>query len=254
MQNYTIVGGDNLWKIARNQYGDKLKSNADIQKVVNEIAKVNELSNPNLIYAGNTLEIPSYESIFNVQKEEEQAVLVEEETIYSKYEDWMKEGAKNLKNEDFDMVNSNVSYKSQDFIQPWMDGVQQMAQANIDASDLDKDGAINYNEYINQELKGYNEAYPDDKLEFDSKTGEIKDNPMLNEYMKTGFNALDLDKSSKIEHAELSSFYAALDSMDSTDGSVDGKIQFDWVAATEVTDNSFQRRFQNAFNKIFGKK
>lgn len=49
-ETYTVVRGDNLWKIALNAYGDGYKWV--------DIAKVNKLDNPNLIHAGNVLVLP----------------------------------------------------------------------------------------------------------------------------------------------------------------------------------------------------
>lgn len=48
--NYTVVKGDSLWKIAVRTYGDGYKWTA--------IAKANKLVNPNLIHAGNVLTLP----------------------------------------------------------------------------------------------------------------------------------------------------------------------------------------------------
>jgi nucleoid-associated protein YgaU len=48
--SYTVVHGDNLWKIAVAAYGDGYKWV--------EIAKANHLSNPGVIYAGNVLTLP----------------------------------------------------------------------------------------------------------------------------------------------------------------------------------------------------
>jgi nucleoid-associated protein YgaU len=47
---YTVLSGDNLWQIAVRAYGDGYKWP--------EIAKANNLDNPDLIFAGNTLSIP----------------------------------------------------------------------------------------------------------------------------------------------------------------------------------------------------
>ncbi|HYM65578.1 MAG TPA: LysM peptidoglycan-binding domain-containing protein, partial [Candidatus Sulfotelmatobacter sp.] len=47
---YTVVKGDYLWSIAIRAYGDGYKWT--------EIAKANNLSNPNLIYSGNVLRLP----------------------------------------------------------------------------------------------------------------------------------------------------------------------------------------------------
>lgn len=49
-ESYTIAQGDNLWKIAVRAYGDGYKWV--------DIAKANNLGNPDLIYAGNVLKIP----------------------------------------------------------------------------------------------------------------------------------------------------------------------------------------------------
>jgi len=46
---YTVVKGDNLWKIAVRAYGDGYKWV--------EIARENKLANPNLIHAGNVLRL-----------------------------------------------------------------------------------------------------------------------------------------------------------------------------------------------------
>jgi len=48
--SYTVVRGDNLWKIAVRAYGDGYKWV--------ELAKINNLKNPDLIHSGNVLIIP----------------------------------------------------------------------------------------------------------------------------------------------------------------------------------------------------
>ena len=48
--NYTVIKGDNLWKIAVRAYGDGFKWV--------EIARENKLVHPNLIYSGNVLVLP----------------------------------------------------------------------------------------------------------------------------------------------------------------------------------------------------
>ncbi|HKC14864.1 MAG TPA: LysM peptidoglycan-binding domain-containing protein [Patescibacteria group bacterium] len=49
--SYTIQSGDNLWDIAVRRYGDGYKWP--------EIARLNNVPNPNLIYSGNTLKLPN---------------------------------------------------------------------------------------------------------------------------------------------------------------------------------------------------
>lgn len=48
--NYTVVKGDDLWNIAVRAYGDGFKWV--------EVAKANNLVNPDLIHAGNVLKLP----------------------------------------------------------------------------------------------------------------------------------------------------------------------------------------------------
>ena len=48
--SYTVIKGDSLWNIAVRKYGDGYKWV--------EIAKLNNLSHPNLIHSGNTLTLP----------------------------------------------------------------------------------------------------------------------------------------------------------------------------------------------------
>lgn len=48
--SYTVVRGDNLWQVAVRAYGDGFKWT--------EIAKANDLINPDLIHAGNVLKLP----------------------------------------------------------------------------------------------------------------------------------------------------------------------------------------------------
>jgi nucleoid-associated protein YgaU len=48
--SYTVVHGDSLWKVAVRAYGDGYKWV--------EIAKANDLKNPNVVHAGNILVLP----------------------------------------------------------------------------------------------------------------------------------------------------------------------------------------------------
>uniref|UniRef100_A0A7C4M0Z0 LysM peptidoglycan-binding domain-containing protein n=1 Tax=candidate division CPR3 bacterium TaxID=2268181 RepID=A0A7C4M0Z0_UNCC3 len=49
-KTYTVIRGDNLWNIAVREYGDGF--------AWTKIAKANNLANPNLIHAGNILQLP----------------------------------------------------------------------------------------------------------------------------------------------------------------------------------------------------
>ncbi len=60
-KEYTVVAGDNLWKIARahlTELEGKRPNNADVLKLVNEIVARNNIKNPNLIYPDQKFIIP----------------------------------------------------------------------------------------------------------------------------------------------------------------------------------------------------
>lgn len=50
IEDYTVVKGDNLWRIAKNKLGDGTK--------YKELAKINNIKNPNLIYPGQVIKFP----------------------------------------------------------------------------------------------------------------------------------------------------------------------------------------------------
>ena len=61
---YTVISGDNLWSIAKDilcekQAAGSNPANADIQKLITEIASDNAIENPNLIYPDQALKIRS---------------------------------------------------------------------------------------------------------------------------------------------------------------------------------------------------
>ena len=101
--DYTINKGDCMWNIVKAQYGDDVKTNADILRAVNRLAEINNIEDPNLIYTGNTLYIPSYSSIFteNPTDEAEEASLEPENkdeekaastSMYEDFSNWIKDG------------------------------------------------------------------------------------------------------------------------------------------------------------------
>lgn len=264
MDNYNVAKGDCLWNIAKNRYGDKLKNNADVMKAVNKIASANDMKSSDLIFSNQNLSLPAYKDIFGMVQEDDEATeyidddnLVDDSdtVLYDEMTEWQKDGYNRLMSGEketpmFDFVKSDIPYTDAAFIEPWKQGVENMAKSNIAASDKDKNGSISYSEYINQELGAYNEFFPEEQIDFDKETGEIKNNEELNAAYKNNFAALDYDKSNEIEKAELSAFYATMDSIDSSSGCADGKIQLASVINTDVTSNAFQNNFLNAL-KIF---
>ena len=153
MSNYTIVSGDCLSQIVYNQYGKHINSYADAVKIMNVVAKDNNISDINLIYAGDTLNLRSYESLFDIPKKEEESAVFEEKeneeevknTKFSKFNNWLKgaasavqENSKKpvttpLKIKDFKFVDTNVSYQDQAFIEPWIEAQARFPVAKLNA-------------------------------------------------------------------------------------------------------------------------
>lgn len=231
--NYTVTNGDNLWKIVRNEYKD-VNTNGEIQTLVNEIAKSNNITNPNLIHVGDELTLPSYGSIFDTDKASDKKETTANTTnktaeagtsIYDEYIDWQEES-----------INDVVEGKTpSDFkfgsSKNWKSKVTELAKANFDAFDLDKDGAITKNEYLSGTKTNYNKLY--------KNVGQTY-NKEKNTFYTKQFDALDADGDGKLSQNELSAYYGALDTKD---GSKDGKIKLDSVTGADFTKDDYKSAF-----------
>lgn len=271
--DYTINKGDCMWNIVKAQYGDDVKTNADILRAVNRLAEINNIEDPNLIYTGNTLYIPSYSSIFteNPTDEAEEASLEPENkdeekaastSMYEDFSNWIKDGYDKLTGnkrdelEMYDYVNSDISKDDEAFEEPLVEGAKNLAQSNLETSDIDQSGDMNYDEYLQQEASLYNELFPNDAYQFNDETGELmtKDyetgeyeiDSYANQFMQENFAALDMDESGSLNEDELAAYYMAMDASDSTKGYVDGKIQIGAMINTDLTGKDFQTRLTNA--------
>ena len=274
---YTINKGECMWNIVKAQYGDKVKTNADILKAVNKLAEINNIKDPNLIYSGNVLNIPSYDSIFNIEtatsssddssietmsKEEEKAVST---SLYEDFSNWIKNSYDKLINgkkdeiEMYDYVQTDISHEDEAFREPLIEGAKKFAASNLEAVDSDNDGVMNYDEYLYQEATQYNELFPNDTYQFNDETGELmtKDyetgeyeiDSYANQFMQENFNALDSNGDGSLNQNELAAYYMAMDASDSTKGYVDGKIQIGAMMNTDLTSDDFQARLNGA-NKL----
>ncbi len=277
---YKINSGDCMWNIVKDQYGDKVKTNADIQKAVNRLAEINNISNPNLIYAGNTLNIPSYESVFGSNEVSADAQtddsLIEPTTtdekmavstsLYEDFSNWIKSsydklmGGKRDEIEMYDYVESDISPNDENFKEPLIQGAKNIAASNLLEADSNGDGTMSYDEYLAQEVSQYNELFPQDAYKTDANTnelmtknekGEYEIDSYANNFMQENFSALDADNNGSLDEKELAAYYMALDASDSTKGYADGKIQIGAMINTDLTGNDFQTRYKNA-SKLLG--
>ena len=54
---HNVVRGDNLWNIAHSYLGNSA-TNAQILELTNNLAQINNLSNPDLIHPGDQIRVP----------------------------------------------------------------------------------------------------------------------------------------------------------------------------------------------------
>jgi hypothetical protein len=172
MADYSIKSGDCLWNIAKANYN--VKSNSEIQEIVNLISKENKLDNPNLIYAGASLVLPETDSFIkttqetvgaqvageekqeetqnqtvDIKSEEVETPVVEEKTKADDLQEWNSydNSIKASMGEDieefqmFDAVGEGMSEKQ------YFEALAGFTQSVIDKYDSDADGVMNNEEF-----------------------------------------------------------------------------------------------------------
>lgn len=151
--NYSVKSGDCLWNIVKENYG--LKSNTDIAKKVDKIAKKNDIKNANSIFEGQKIELYGLDDDGNkISKKKKEnnatdAASDKQKDLAQKFDDWTntepeyyedKDGNYHLKDvDDFKMFDFNAGTYSKD--------VKDFAQKYIDKFDENKDGVWNKEEF-----------------------------------------------------------------------------------------------------------
>ncbi|MBS4760352.1 MAG: LysM peptidoglycan-binding domain-containing protein [Clostridium sp.] len=243
MSSYTIKTGDNLWNICKNQF--KLNNNTDIANKVKEVAKANNISNPNLIFAGKEINLSVGDTIEktteplaenkgtesnkvtnpngtkpkNYSKEITQAVETKKKSWdFSSYEGFMSS------------LNTQVSIFSTD-----TKTAEQKQQAYFDYSekllsehyDLNNDGIVTTEEFAKAEEQGNlktNEISRkhDTEIGITSTEEDIKrDSVIANRTANLFATNLDMNGDGKISKEEFAFFNKTADGLD---GAQDGKI------------------------------
>lgn len=262
MINYTIQAGDNLSKIAKQFYGDKLKSNEDYQKAIGAIAKNNDIKDVNLIFSGAKLNMPNADSIFdskqtpevkNTQKTPKQEKPDASTNIFSQLENWEKSHEELMAlSSSIEEYDSNKEELGTSF--DFMEGFDvndknqydkqtlKLAQGEIKAKDIDDDGLVSYNEYLIDELGGetgrIKEMISSGVLSEDDAVSMVSEAIIDSNKV---FNIIDLMESDgslasegdkKLDIEEFQAYYQHLDEYTgNSDGSTlrDGKIDIDFV-------------------------
>lgn len=226
MSEYTVKSGDNLWNICKKQF--KLSSNAEIAKKVNEVAKNNGISNPNLIFAGKSLKIGDAMDTIEKPPAETNPVKENKPKELTKPQKAADERIANndLKTyEDLNkLVHSSVSLFSEDIKTD-----EQKKQAYTQYSerllkeyyDIDKDGKVTQEEFAQVESKGSEKAIKIQQEALKLEASEI-DNIIAHRSANLFANNLDMNADGIISTEELAFFNK---NADEVDGKVDGVIK-----------------------------
>lgn len=258
MSNYTVQSGDTLWKIAKSNYD--LTTNQDIANKVNAIARANNISNPNSIFAGKALNLP---------EPSETATTTTNDKPDKNFDKWSISTAKQTQTIK-EVALANVGkfaeeHYNENEAQLRDENVQSEAQKADDAISklpefrfIPKGIEINKNTYINgsdgtgktdglmklsnDTIKSYSNLDGDDKTltykEYEEK--ELSDLAKMPDYnetdarskedrlkdtkqsLKLSFNTMDLNGDGKIDPKEEAVAFAYMDS--SPDGEFNGRI------------------------------
>lgn len=277
MGDYTIKSGDNLWNICKRQF--KLNNNAEIAKKVNEVAKANGISNPNLIFAGKTLELgdamdkveksnptetvtqtPVTSTSSNpIEKKDQTAPISPEQVAVAKdFDNWAtnKENyektwkAYTSGNEpetppvaDFDFLGVDMTKVSADKkAETYTNGLLKFSQANILNANTDSDTTT----------LTFEEFFAKEKKDAEASGAKIP----TEEAARQAFNNIDIDGNGKVDDKELSSTFAFMDTSKGSgndSGKMDGKIDHNSIVFTNFADSRIGNKLKEYHNFLFPK-
>ena len=219
-KTYEIQKGDSLWGIVKKQYG--FTNRSEISNKIQEIAKDNDISNVNLIYAGKTL------ILSGLYEDEESADINESALKVDEFEKWNSpenavkflfgEEIEDFKMFDYEKGNSDDYFsKLNDFSQEYINKYEADGDKSLDKDEfiaLGMSGMSFDKEYV--EALGY---------EYNLETAEILENNQkaILSILYEGFLMNDKDG---IQADEFASQFLMADYFDAPDGTSDGKINF----------------------------
>ncbi len=257
--SYTIKSGDNLWNICKRQFN--LSNNADIAKKVNEVAKANGISNPNLIFAGKKIELSDATDTLErntnptqgenttptTQVTTEQAQNYEKwafdkENIEKTYQYAISENQQGKPPvEDFDFLGTDMTkVPSEQKAQTYTSGLLKFSQSNILNANTDEDtSTLTFEEFYAKEKKDA------ESFGLDTPSEEV---------IRTIFNNLDIDGNKKIDTKELSTTFAFMDISKGTDensGKINGKIDHESIVFTNFAHEKAGQKLREMFKFLY---
>lgn len=260
--NYTIQSGDNLWNICKKHF--KLNNNTDIAKKVKEVAKTNNISNPNLIFAGHELKL---EAAMDVVEKSTQTVQAENvnnaqgstpvtkkegaemgenyhnwafnKDSYEKTWDYIAHDSKgDAPVKDFDFLGIDMTkVPAEKKAQTYTDGVLKFAQSSILNTNTDNDSTtLTFDEFFAEEKQ-------------DAQTLGIEN--LKEENVRKAFDNMDLDGNGKIDVKERAAVIAYLDMDDQNGGKIDGKITHKSAVVTNFENTKIAEKLKEMYAFLF---
>ncbi len=261
--DYKIQSGDYLWKIAREQYG--LKNNTEIKARVDQIARENNIKNPDLIFAGNVLSLsgleeqtPVKEEAATVPQSTPQTTPEDSEPLFkstaNKFDGWSN-SKDNYENyiyakkeiDDFTLVEgySSLGATPEERGKAYTGKIEEFSQEYISQYDEDKNGKLDLDEFTDIQAAAYKEMY-----------GEEMNFNLAKDLIKERFDELNMNKADQganedgyVDAKEFATFFGMVDNMD---GLIDGKMTYDnYYMANMVSDRESVKDQLNSFYNFF---
>lgn len=273
--NYQIKSGDTLWNIVKNQYG--VTTNTDIIAKINEIAKLNNIEDPNLIIAGASLQLPE-DTVQTSQEEEAQ----QETSLADEFNDWvdshgaaMDEYSAKLadvdkkiteleNNPNADINIDEINAQMQEAERQYNKHADEIGNFNFISDGVEiqrSDGTVSFELYAQEgeklaeslqdswETDGEEgidiEEYHDAEI---ARMGDMEVTQEVEDSIKDAFNMMDLNDDGVIDKSEIQSVYSVVDM---ADGNVDGQIEIETYsnalsASDTIKSNAidFQKRLE----------
>ncbi|MBR2068889.1 MAG: LysM peptidoglycan-binding domain-containing protein [Candidatus Gastranaerophilales bacterium] len=138
--------------------------------------------------------------------------------------------------------------------------VTEFYRSEFSAISGDKD-YIAQSDYMANDVSLLNQSAGYEKYRYDEATNSIIDTeeevlPYNNqrEFMEMTFKAMDMNGDNEIDRNELATFYTVLDSVDSKEGQVDGKIKFSSTMRDIVSTPGFKNLYDNVYHGFYEEK
>lgn len=267
--SYEIKAGDCLWNIVKASYkttDGKSLSNTQIANTVNNIVKDNSdiITNPNLIFVGDTLKLGEYDG-FELQIEIEEDPETEGEEpeteggegegetgLYEEFNEWAGQCVKDATTAEIgsmeqeeqeqalnDINSREFSYNEEGTEESRVAGLNELIDGHIAKYDTDKSGSITLEEYMKGEIADYNSELDDVALNIsedqisawlNGDTDAIQDENAKDalQVCQNMHEFMDCNHNNTLDRNELIAYYNLIDTLEG-EHVKDGKFTFSAV-------------------------